>query len=238
MRIRLPLGRSLFFLCAFLFALVALLPLRLALDWLGLDERGFAAREAKGSIWLGGLSEVQYGALPLGDLGTRLATLPLFIGRARLELRRDEEAKSLRGAISISRHRFGVDDLSGSVDAGALFAALPLASLDLTELSVHFADGLCAGAEGQVKAVLAAEIAGVALPGGLSGAARCENGALLLPLRSQGGGEGLTLRIHGDGRYRAEVTLPAGDAALQARAAAAGFALGQGGYVFAAEGRF
>ena len=44
MRIRLPLGRSLFFLCAFLFALVALLPLRLALDWLGLDDKGFAAR--------------------------------------------------------------------------------------------------------------------------------------------------------------------------------------------------
>ena len=49
MRIRLPLGRSLFFVCAFLFALVALLPLRLALDWLGLDDKGFAAREARGS---------------------------------------------------------------------------------------------------------------------------------------------------------------------------------------------
>jgi hypothetical protein len=45
MRVRLPLGRTLFFVCAFLFALIALFPLRLALDWLSLDERGFAARE-------------------------------------------------------------------------------------------------------------------------------------------------------------------------------------------------
>jgi hypothetical protein len=48
MRIRLPLGRSLFFLCAFLFSLLALFPLRLALGWLALDDRGFAAREAEG----------------------------------------------------------------------------------------------------------------------------------------------------------------------------------------------
>jgi general secretion pathway protein N len=77
MRVRLPLGRSLFFVCAFLFALIALFPLRLALDWLALDERGFAAREAKGSIWFGGLSEAQFGTVALGDLTAELRTLPL-----------------------------------------------------------------------------------------------------------------------------------------------------------------
>src|SRR3546814_7791963 len=63
MRFRLPLGRRLFVLCAILFALVALFPLRLALDWLALDERVFAAREAKGSLWLGALSEAQFGSI-------------------------------------------------------------------------------------------------------------------------------------------------------------------------------
>jgi general secretion pathway protein N len=239
MRIRLPLGRSLFFLCAFLFAIVALLPLRLALGWLGMDKRGLAAREVKGSIWLGGLSEVQAGGVSLGDLSARLATLPLFIGRARMEVRRDDAPQPFRGAVTVSRHRFGVDDLSGRVDAASLFAGLPLAGLDLTDISVQFADGLCASADGMVKAELGASIAGVSLPGGLSGTARCEDGALLLPLRGQSGAEALAIRVHGDGRYRAEVTLPAGDAAMQAQAAAAGLAAGpSGGYVFAVDGRF
>ena len=50
MRFRLPMRRSLFFIAFFLFALVALLPLGLALRWLSLDERGFSAREAQGSV--------------------------------------------------------------------------------------------------------------------------------------------------------------------------------------------
>ena len=61
MSFRLPFGRGAFFVAAFAFALVALFPLRLAIRWLGLDERGLAAREAEGSVWLGALKEAQLG---------------------------------------------------------------------------------------------------------------------------------------------------------------------------------
>src|SRR3546814_12494389 len=103
MRFRVPVGRRLFVLCAILFALVALFPLRLALDWLALDERGFAAREAKGSLWLGALSEAQFGSVELGDLQARLRTLPLFVGRARMDLERGGDANTFRGSIKIGR---------------------------------------------------------------------------------------------------------------------------------------
>lgn len=239
MRIRLPLGPSLFFLCAFLFALVALLPLRLGLDWLALDERGFAAREARGSIWFGRLSEAQLGSVPLGDLGARLNTLPLLLGRARVDLDRNDENDPFRGAVTVSRHRFGVDDVSGALDVGATFAPLPLSSLNTSDVTVHFENGLCASAEGLVTANVAGDIAGVALGGAMSGTARCDEGALLLPLVSQSGMEAVNIRLMGAGGYRVELAVQPTDDAARDRLVAAGFTPGAGGrYVSEATGEF
>ena len=238
MRIRLPLGRSLFFLVAFLFSMVALLPLRVALDWLALDERGFAAREAKGSIWLGGLTEAQLGTVPIGDVEARLRTLPLLIGRARVDLQRAGDENPFRGAVSVSRHSFGIDDVTARLQIGTAFAPLPIASLELGDLTARFRDGLCASADGLVKAALGGGVAGVALPGGLSGTARCDEGAVLLPMVSQSGLEGLALRLFEDGRYRAEMVVRPGDEAARTRLLAAGFAQTAGGYVLRVSGRF
>jgi len=238
MRIRLPLGRSLFFLCAFLFALVALLPLRLALDWLELDARGFAAREAEGSIWLGSLSEAQIGTVPLGDLQAQLRTLPLLLGRARVDLERDEEDDRFEGSATVSRHTFGIDDMSGRLDLGAALAPLPIGAVDLTEVTAHFENGLCTRAEGLVRANVAGDVGGIALPGGLSGNARCDRGALLLPLTSQAGTEALNLRLFEDGRYEVELVVRPMDDATRDRLIASGFALGAGGYVLRVSGQF
>lgn len=238
MRIRLPLGRSLFFASAFLFAVIALLPLRLALDWLGLDERGFAAREARGSIWLGALSEAQLGGIALGDLQTRLRTLPLLVGRARIDLTRHGETDPFSGAVTVARNRFGVDDLSARLKLGSAFAPLPLASLDVTDLTVHFADGGCASAEGMVKATIAGDVAGLPLAGGLSGAARCDGRALLLPLVSQSGLAAVNLRLSGDGAYRMEFAVTPSDDAMRDRLLVSGFTLGGNGYTMAATGKF
>jgi len=238
MRIRLPLGRTLFFVCAFLFALVALLPLRLALDWLGLDDRGFAAREAQGSIWLGIVTEAQFGSIALGDLTAGLQTLPLLIGRARVDLEREEGPQPFKGGISVSRHSFGIEDLTGHLELGSVFAPLPIASLDLTDVSARFADGQCAAAEGTVRAGLSGSVDGFALPGGLSGAARCDRGALLLPLTGGTGMEALNLRLFEDGRYEVELAVRPIDDAMRDRLVASGFLLTGNGYALRTSGRF
>lgn len=238
MRIRLPLGRSLFFAVALLIALVALLPLRLALGWLGLDERGFAAREARGSVWLGRLAEAQVGSVALGDLDARLAPLPLAIGRARVELGRDEESNPFRGAATVSRRTIGIDDMTARIDLGPAFAPLPVALADLSQVSVRFEDGVCQRAEGLVKASVAGDVAGLALGGGLSGNARCEGGALLLPLVSQTGMEALRVRIAQDGTYEVELSVRPSDDAVRDRLTASGFRLGANGYVLSATGSF
>lgn len=237
MRVRLPLGRTVFFVCAFLFSLLALLPLRLALDWLALDERGVAAREARGSIWLGALTEAQIGAVPLGDLATQLRTLPLFIGQARVDLTGADQPDRLKGSATVSRHGFAIDDMTARLELGGALAPLPVGAVDLSDVTAHFDDGLCTSAEGLVRANIAGDIAGVTLPGGLSGNARCDRGALMLPLVGQSGMEALNLRLFEDGRYEVELAVRPVDDAMRDRLVASGFALTATGYALRAGGK-
>lgn len=223
MRLSPGLGRSGLFASFFLFALVVLLPLRLAVDWFGFDRFGLAAREATGSVWIGGLSEAQLGPAPLGDVEVRLNRLPLLIGRTRLSMERQALDAPLSGAATIGGGGFSLDDFTGQVRLGAALAPLPMGSLDLDDVSVRFAGGLCQAAEGRVRALLAREVAGLSFAAGLSGNARCAGGMLLLPLASQSGTERLNLSLRADGRYRAEFTVRAGDPALRGQLITAGF---------------
>jgi general secretion pathway protein N len=207
LRLRLRWWRELFFLGALLFSLVALLPLRFALDWLGFADTGLTAREARGSLWLGVLADARFDTVALGNVATRLRVLPLLVGRARLDL--EQEDDGFKGGLTLSRHGFGVDDASGTIEGPAL-AVLPPPTLELSDLSFRFADGLCAHAEGSVKARFAGELGGVSLASGFSGEARCDGPALLLPLVSQSRADRLELRIFADGRYRIDVAFRPG----------------------------
>ena len=235
--IRLSTGRLALFGAMLAAALLALVPLRAALGWFALGEQGLTARRVTGVLWGGRLAEARFGDVALGDLGARLAFWPLFLGRARIELA-GEGARPLGGALTVSRHAVGIDDLSATLATGQLFAPLPVTMLELDGATVHFRDGQCERAEGRVRATLAGEAGGVPLPAVLAGPARCDAGALLLPLTSTAGTETATLRVSGNGRYRAEFTLAAADPALGVRLERAGFVSGPGGYRLAVEGRF
>jgi general secretion pathway protein N len=239
MRIRLPLKRTVFFIAALAVALAALLPLRTAIGWFGLGGRGLAAREAEGSLWLGTLREAQFGPVALGDVNARLNILPLFLGRARLSLGRDEAAGGrFEGAILVTRHSFGLEDLTGRLRTATLFAPLPIATLDLDDVTVHFEGGMCDSAEGEVRAGLAGDVAGLVLSSGLRGTVRCAGGALLLPLAGQSGMEQMNIRIEAAGRWRIDLIVRAADSEAIGRLTAAGFTAAQGGYVRRLEGSF
>ncbi|MFL6843480.1 MAG: type II secretion system protein N [Allosphingosinicella sp.] len=201
MRIRRRWWRALFFGGAFLFALAALLPLRVAIGLLGLEARGLSAERAEGSVWLGVLTDARFGPARLGDVGARLRALPLLLGQARLDLR--QEGAGLRAGLSGSRHGFGIDDATGPLVLSG-FAGLAPPSLDLDDLSVHFRDGLCDSAGGRVRATLPGPAGGMPLSTVLSGEARCDGAALLLPLAGPSGADRLDVRLYGDGRYAIE----------------------------------
>lgn len=239
-RFRLRTGPLALFGAVFLVALVALLPLRLVLGWFDLDATRIAAREATGSVWSGALHEAEAGNLAFGDLGAALSPWPLFVGRARIDLagHSTTSARAVHGAIGASRHAVGIDDMTATIETGAVFAPLPLSAIDLEDASVRFALGKCESASGRVTARLGGEIAGFALPQSLSGSARCDGGALLLPLASQAGTERIALRIEQSGRYTADLQLQPGDAATAAKLALVGFQQGPGGYRLVTQGKF
>ena len=116
--------------------------------------------------------------------------------------------------------------------------SVPVSALDLDDVSVRFRDGQCETAEGRVRATLAGDVGGIALPQSVSGIARCDGTALLLPLASQSGTESIALRIEGAGTYRAELSLRPSDPLAVQKLEQAGFVNGPNGYRLAIEGRF
>lgn len=245
MRIRLPLGRGLFFLCAFLFSLLALLPLRLASDWLNLGSNGIAARDAVGSVWGGALHQAQYRDTQLGDLVAGLKALPLAAGRARIQLGRNDGALAspaqrddrFEGAVTVTRNSYTVGNVTARLPVATQFAPLPITALDLSDVSVRFVSGQCAAAEGAVTVTTSGSISGLPIPTTLTGTARCDGGALLLALAGASGVDQLGLRFTGGDAYRATLSVRPTDPLLQQRLAASGFTVANGVYSFNVDGR-
>ena len=123
-----------------LIALIVFLPMRAVLGWVGVGDEGLVARRVSGTIWGATLTEARFGDLALGNLHARLSPLPLLVGRATIVFAGPEaaSARPLRGLASVSRHGFGVDHMTATVATGRVFAPVPVAALDLDDVSVRF----------------------------------------------------------------------------------------------------
>lgn len=236
-RIRLRTGPAALFGAIFVVALIALLPMRLALGWAKLGELGLSARQVRGSVWLGELREANVAGLDFGDLAAHLSPVPLLIGRAHVAMKGEGDAP-LQGVIGLSRHGLGVIGLTAGVTGGAAFAPLPVTELDLDDVTARFEDGSCDHAEGRVRTMLAGAIGGVQLPQSMAGTARCDGDVLLLPLASAAGTESLDLRLRADGSYRADLAMRTADSGLAAKLQLAGFRPSANGYLLSLQGRF
>ncbi len=240
MRLRMTTRPSVLFTAMLFVALIVFLPMRLALGATGLADQGLSARRVGGTIWGGSMIEARFGDVALGDLRVSLSPLALLLGRARLAFEgAGADGRPIAGAATIGRHAMGIDGVTASLPAATLFAPLPVTTLALEDVTVRFRDGVCEEAGGRVRATMMGEAGGLPLPPMMMGTARCEAGALLLPMTGQGGTEGVNLRIRPDGRYTADLVLTPGDPAAAAKLEQLGFVAGTGGgYRLSAEGRF
>lgn len=236
-RVRLRTGPAALFGAIFVVALIAFLPMRLMLGWIGLGDLGLSARQVSGSMWFGELTDAHAAGFALGDLAAHVSPIQLLVGRARVDVA-GKGGEPLQGAVTLSRHSLGIDDVSTSMAGGTAFAPLPVTSLDLDDVSARFKDGACDHAEGRVRATLAGAIGGVPLPQAMAGNARCDGNALLLPLASTAGSESLDLRLRPDGSYAADMTMRTADPALGAKLQLTGFQPSANGYLLSIQGRF
>lgn len=201
--------RWLWLVAAFLVGMVALLPLRIVL---ALGNSGLAARSVAGSLWSGHLADAAWRGMPIGDLDVGLAPLSLLGGAPALHF----AGPALTGIATPA----GVTGLSGSVDASGQ-TPLPLGRIGLQDVEIVFDKRTCTQARGMVTVAATGSLA-TALGGSLQGLARCEGGALLLPLASATAQ--ILLRIGGDGGWRAVISVTSVDEATRTGLLAAGFA--------------
>jgi general secretion pathway protein N len=224
-------------LAVFVVALLVLFPLRLGLGLSSAARLGVSARGIAGSIWWGRIDRLIVGDVPVGNVHAALSPVQLPLARARLDLWRTLGLPDdIAGALSAGPGRIGVDDVTGALAMGNALAPLPISAVSMDDASVRFASGACAHAEGQVKAQVAGQIAGLNLSQGLSGTAQCDGRELLLPLASQSGMEKLILRIGADGRYSARMQVTTRDAATAQALGNAGFAQSGDGYALTIDG--
>ncbi|HTH29183.1 MAG TPA: type II secretion system protein N [Sphingobium sp.] len=209
---------------AMVVALIACLPLRLAAGLFGLSDMGVAARSMSGSVWAGQAEELELGVFRLGTVDVMLSPLQLLLGRARFDISRKQGMPDdISGALSVGFATRGIDDVTGSMPLGGAFAPLPVLALEMYDVSIAFSGTRCLRAEGRMRLQVAAVLPGLDFANGLSGEARCDGADVLIPLVSQSGVERIEIRLTGEGRYRATMTIAANDPALANALALGGF---------------
>ena len=192
-----------------LLAMIALLPLRVALGAADLERLGLAARKISGTIWSGQIGGLTLNRQGLGNFDVRLEPLPLLMGRGSIRFDRieDELQGPLSGTLLSGGSSRGVEDLTGRLAAGSLFAPVPVEALDFDRVSIVFRNGECVEASGTVTAVVGTRFGPLDLTRGLSGPVSCEGERVRARLASAGGGELVQFYIAEDGRYRAFMTI-------------------------------
>ncbi|MDT0508971.1 type II secretion system protein N [Novosphingobium sp. MMS21-SN21R] len=216
-------------------ALLVLLPLRLVLGWAASDN--VTARSAKGSVWSGRIADLQVGPLPLGTLDARLDPLPLLLGRAQFAVSRAGDAP-FSAKASLGGGDVRLSGANGAVTLPGGLDGLPVTAISFGDFSARIEDGACADAEGTLGVTLAS--VGPLLPDTvtLSGKARCDKGALLVPMQGPGGMERLTLRIAGDGAWKADLILSGLPPEVSGPLLQGGFTARPGGVGLRTSGKF
>ncbi|MBZ6379801.1 hypothetical protein B5C34_14630 [Pacificimonas flava] len=200
-RVRLPIRRLVLLAGLSLFMIAALLPLHVALGAFGFDERGFGAKEIRGSIWSAALSEAYFGTVPVGDAAARLSLWRLALGEAQLSVDGGETG-SFSGKLTGFRSGYALSDADVRIEARQL--GLPGAGgLQLSDAHVRFEEGMCVSASGTAASDMLASLAGeTGLPGAaLTGTLSCEGDAAVLPLTGSAAGVDatMTLRLNAAG---------------------------------------
>jgi general secretion pathway protein N len=219
-----------------LLALIAVLPMRLALAGLG-SNPVLGIRSVEGSIWNGTLKGVTVGEVVLGDFKARVVPWRLLTLRGYVDLQAVSDPAT-RGTLIGSPWNWGFRDMSARLPLSGAFAPLPIESLDLARAGVRFEGNRCAQTTGVVKLQLRGAINGVATNALLSGPLRCDGEAVSALMVSGSAMERVSLRLTPAGAYAARLNIKAANPAAAVQLTQAGFSETPLGHEFAFSGKF
>ncbi|WP_407352267.1 type II secretion system protein N [Luteimonas sp. R10] len=221
---------------AWLFALALppllclLLPLRLALGLVDLEQAGLGAAAATGSLWRGRLHDVHLHDRALGAVDVRLSPWPLLTGTRELVL----HGATLRASL-LQGARRGIHGATGTLVLDGMAPGLSLV-LDADDASLVFTGDACRNAAGRVGLELRPAAGGDPLVV-LDGVAACDGRAATVTWAPAGAAAGpfaglrVDARIEPDGAWQLRSVVPGADDARDAAALElAGFRPGPGGW--------
>jgi general secretion pathway protein N len=221
-------------LCA---ALIALMPMRVAVGMIDPARFGLSARAVTGTIWRGQLRGVVIGEVPLGDFAARLSPLALLRGRAAFALVGITEP-SARATLIATPGTIGVEGATFKLAGGAAFAPFPVDTIDLTEANVRLDDGRCLSASGQVRVNITGDFGGIRLGQGLVGMLRCDGDAVSTNLVSQSAMERVKLSLSPGKGYNATIIISGNTPERIQKLATIGFRETAQGLVMHVSGKF
>ncbi len=185
-----------------LIALLALFPLRVALDVTNFSRIGLSARQVAGTIWYGRLGDLHLGGRPLGTFEVALNPAALLLGRASMQFHRlDGIEGPLDGKLVVGGRR-GVMGVSGRVAVGDMFAPLPIEALEFDDFTILFRGGVCVEARGRLTPIVAIPILGTQFSSGLQRSVRCDGERARVTLAGASGRERIEFYVQSSGAYR------------------------------------
>jgi hypothetical protein len=189
-------------------SLLATLPLRLALA-----GTAITARSVSGSLWHGQMTAAAWRGFAIGDADLGLSPLALLTGVRRVGF----TTPTLSGRVALAGPDVSLAALTGTAAPGRI-AGVPVTNVRFTEFGAVFNSGRCQSAGGSLSVDIGGGLAG---NGSFTGTPRCDGDRLLLPLQAESAR--LDLRVAGDGRYAATVSIDNVDAAARPGLLATGF---------------
>ena len=213
-----------------LLAFVLMMPLRVALSGSDLAQVGLSARQVAGSIWSGRIGDLMLGRQLLGTFDARVSPGGLLLGRVAMPFERlGSPDGPLTGVLRAGGNLHGVEQLTGTLAVGPVFGSAPVQSLDLSQVTILFADGRCRRAEGRIAANLAISLGPVPLDRGFTGTLACEGQRVRARLATPGGGERIEFFLDHQGRVRGWITIRSPFPGLDTLLAVYGFTAGPDG---------
>lgn len=190
-----------------LLASVALFPLRVALGMSDMERMGFTARQIAGTIWYGRIGELHLRSQSLGTFEGELDPTALLLGNVSMRINRMDSPDGVLTGQLIAGFRRGLKDADGRVTVGAMFAPLPIETLELKGATLLFRDGRCVEAGGSVTPLIALPAPGLNLGLNFTGRLECNGDRVRVRSLSASGKEVFEFQANAGGSYRARISI-------------------------------